>query len=682
MPVMPVRTTTVLSCLIVSLWLFASGAQAQTAALPEFPRLVERDGMQIRVHHPVIDRWVDYAVIEGWIPVEVTDPTADDTWIGAVRARARTTVDLDRRLVRLDDPEVVSTRFSDPATPQAVKDAAAGAVIGNRSEVMLDEILLSLADDFEPPVPVNSGAGFNRRPPRIVVSETPLNLLLIDQEPVQAPIEGTELDAVVNTDWDLFYHRPARTWYVINEGTWQTSSLLSSGDWDSTDRLPGDFQALSAGDRWASVREALPARLPTRPPTPLLISLEATELIVTAGPPRLESVPGTGGLEVVSNTERDLFRLDGTWYFVASGRWFQAASLDGNWQSVEELPEAFAQIPVDHGRSAVRRFVPGTLESALAYIEATLPQQTVVSAGSGPGQEVVYYGEPRFEPIPETRLERAVNTPSAVIRHNNAYYLNYEAAWYRSDQPTGPWKATIQVPDEIYTIPPNDPLYPVTFVRPLGNQPRDDEARFSYTEGYNGMYTIGRRVVQGTGWNYRPWVGTWSGYPMYLGYPPTYGWPRYGYWGPQGYWGHWAVYTPPQVLEFDGERRSVGGGPAEPSEMDPGKTRRGYDYSTLTQQRKAGGELSPYLADDLFVDPSGQVYRSTDDGWSRHDNGEWDTMAELERQYGVSSPAPQAPEGQQRQAYKQNQDDIERLERYRERRARSYNVHSNIYVRQ
>ncbi|MEE4175399.1 MAG: hypothetical protein V2I57_14200 [Xanthomonadales bacterium] len=675
------RIALLAACLIASLspcgW-----ALAQTAAPPDFPRVVEKDGTRIKVHHPIIDRWVDYAAIEGWIPVEVMERDTGETWIGAVRARARTAVDLDRRLVRLDDAEVLSTRFSDPETPEAIQSLAANAVIGNRSEVMLDEILLSLADDFEPPVPVNDGAGFNRRPPRIVVSESPLNLLLIDQEPVQAPIEGTELDVVVNTNWELFYHRPARLWYVINEGVWQTSSLLSSGSWTSTDRLPGDFESLATGDRWASVREALPARLPAQPPKPLLISLEATELIVIAGPPRLEAIPGTAGLEVVSNAERDLFRLDGLWYFVASGRWFRASELDGDWQAVDTLPEAFAKIPADHGRAHVRRFVPGTLESALAYIEATLPRQTVVSAGSGPGRDVVYYGEPRFEPIPETRLERAVNTPSAVIRHNNAYYLNQEAAWYRASTPTGPWKVTIQVPDEIYAIPPSDPLYPVTFVRPLGNPSRDDEARFAYTEGYNGMYTIDRRVVQGTGWNYRPWVGTWSGYPMYLGYPPTYGWPRYGYWGPRGYWGHWAMYSPPQVLEFESEPRGVGGGPAEPSEMDPRKTRRGYDYSTLTQQRQAGGELSPYLADDLFVDPSGQVYRQTDDGWSRHQDGEWDTMSQLERQYGVSSPQPQAPEGRQRQAYKQNEADIERMERYRERRAKSYNMHSTIYVRQ
>ncbi|MEM1411670.1 MAG: hypothetical protein AAGH19_04860 [Pseudomonadota bacterium] len=647
-------------------------------AAPDYPKTIEAEGMSLRVHHPVIDRWADYALLEGWIPVEVTDPEGV-TWVGAVRAQARTSVNLEARLVALRDKSVVATRFSDPKTPEAVKALAASTVLGSQQEVLLDEILLSLADDFEPPVAVNSGVGFNRRPPRIVVSETPLGLLLIDQEPVRAAIQGTSLEVVVNTDWDLFWHQQERLYYVINNGVWQTQSLLAMGGWNSTDRLPRDFEALAAGDRWQSVLEALPAQIPAVAPPEFLISLEPTELIVIDGAPKLQSVPGADGLEVVSNSERDLFRLAGNWYFLAAGRWFQTRDLAGNWSLVDELPEAFASIPPDHGRAHVRRSVPGTLESALAYIEATLPQERVVSSGSGPGQNVYYVGEPSFQPITNTTLERAVNTPFAVIRHNNFYYLNHEAAWYSASSPTGPWRATVQVPDEIYTIPPNDPLYHVTFVRPIGNQDDGSEARFQYTEGYNGRYTIGRQAVRGTGWSYSPWIGHPPSGPVYWGYPHTYGWGRYGYWGSPWYW---SSYPISQSFEIDGPVRGVGGTPANVSEQDPGVTRRGYDYATLAQQRGAGDTISPYLANDLFADPNGEVYRRTDDGWAKHNSsGEWDTMGELERQYGVSSPEPQAPEGQQRQAYRQNEEDIERMERYYERRSKSYNMYSTIYVR-
>jgi len=287
-------------------------------------------------------------------------------------------------------------------------------------------------------------------------------------------------------------------------------------------------------------------------------------------------------------------------------------------------------------------------------------------------------GDPRFEPITGTQVERAVNTPFAVIRHNNFYYLNHEAAWYSASSPTGPWRVTNLVPEEIYAIPPSDPLYYVTFVRPVGNQDRGDEARFEYTEGYNGRYTIGRQAVRGTGWSYSPWVSYPAGGPVYWGYPHTYGWHHRGYWGSPYYWATYPVVT--QRIEIDGPVRGVGGMPANVSEQDPEGTRRGYDYTTLAQQRGAGDTISPYLADDLFADPQGDVYRRTDQGWSKHDNGEWNTMADLERQYGVSSAQPQQPEGRQRQAYRQNEEDIERMERYYDRRAKSYNMSSTIYV--
>lgn len=673
----PFVRAALLAVLLLSLSRVAASTPAEP---PDYPRVVERNGMVMKVHHPVIDRWPDYSFLEVWIPVEVEAPDTG-AWVGAVRARVETEVDLEARIVRLRGREVVAARFEDPNTPDAVRALAADGVLGDRQTVLLDEVLLALADDFEPPVPVNDGAGFNRRPPRIVVSDAPLKLLLIDEQPVRAPIEGTALEVVINTNQDLFFHTGERLWYVLNDGAWQTQSLLASGAWTTTTDLPSDFDALAAGDRWPAVRDALPPRAPAAEPLPLLVSLEATELIVIDGAPVLQAIPGAEGLAVVANTERDLFRHDERWYFLAAGRWFVARDLDGRWSAVEDLPTAFADIPPDHGRARVRRSVPGTLESALAWLEATLPQAQVVRAGSGPGENVTYAGAPRFEPIEGTEVERAVNSSLAVIRHNNAYYLNFEAAWYRAESPGGPWRVTLVVPEEIYAIPPSDPLYPVTFVRPAGNQPREGEARFIYTEGYNGMYTIGRRAVTGTGWSYSPWTGYAAGSPVYRGYPHTYGWPHYGIgpWGPWGY-GPGAGYLPPRTVEFESEPRGVGGRPAAVAEQDPAVARRGYDYTTLTQQR-SDDTLSPYLADDLFADPEGRVYRRSDDGWDRHGEEGWSTMAELERQYGVKQTEPAAPVERQRQAYRQNEADIERMERYYQRRARSYNLHSEVIVR-
>ena len=61
-------------------------------------------------------------------------------------------------------------------------------------------------------------AGLNFDPPRIVVSEQPLRLMLIDSAPVRLPIEGTRLEFVVNTDWTVFHDLASRSWFLLDGG--------------------------------------------------------------------------------------------------------------------------------------------------------------------------------------------------------------------------------------------------------------------------------------------------------------------------------------------------------------------------------------------------------------------------------------------------------------------------------
>ena len=57
-----------------------------------------------------------------------------------------------------------------------------------------------------------------------------------------------------------------------------------------------------------------------------------------------------------SNTDSDVFRYgkDGDFYYVITGRWFKAPSLDGPWTfTTLELPADFKDIPLEHPRSRV-----------------------------------------------------------------------------------------------------------------------------------------------------------------------------------------------------------------------------------------------------------------------------------------------------------------------------------------
>ena len=98
--------------------------------------------------------------------------------------------------------------------------------------------------------------------------------------------------------------------------------------------------------------------------------------------------------------------------------------------------------------------------------------------------KVEYDGTPRFEKIEGTDMRYATNTADSVIRVEDGYYCCRQAVWYVSDSPTGPWQVCDSVPGEIYTIPPDSPLYYVTHVHVYGATP--EVVYEGYQPGYLG----------------------------------------------------------------------------------------------------------------------------------------------------------------------------------------------------
>lgn len=376
-----------------------------------------------------------------------------------------------------------------------------------------------------------SQAQLNFHPPRIVVSDHPMELMLIDGPPANVPIAGTQLDFVVNTDWDVFQHREDKTWYILRDGAWLTNNMLSSGDWIDTTELPGDFLTLQVNSDWPRVAEALPPRKPASPALPITISYEPTELVLIDGDMQLEAIGGDG-LQYVNNTRNDLFFYGERYYLLLSGRWFSTKSFKRQWHPVKNLPAVFAGIPDKHPRARVLASVPGTPQAEQAVAEASKPRIATVRADAGKDQEVPYAGEPSFVAIEGTNLRRAENTPFQVIQHNNFYYLCYEGAWYASSDPRGPWRVATEVPEAIYDIPPTDPAYNVTFVRLESFDDSSKEVAYKATSGYYSRYYNGSTMVYGTGWYYPGYYNR----SVYWRYPHTYGYGRY--WGgyyPYGY---------------------------------------------------------------------------------------------------------------------------------------------------
>ena len=444
---------------------------------------------------------------------------------------ADTVVDFSERKVVLKSLKPGKSSGLSSTQDQLARDYLAGIRVG----LDLDDVVRALPADFEIPQQASAGPQLNFSPPRIVVSSRPMRLLLIDGPPAQVSIPATEVEFVVNTDWDVFHDKTSGVWYILDDGHWITNNFLSSGDWRRTAELPRDFLTLQVSSEWPQVAAAMPPVKAADKPAPFTISYEPTELVVIDGEARLEAIGGSG-LQYVANTESDLFIYGDRYYYLASGRWFYTKSLDRQWFAVKNLPGVFSEIPENHPRSRVLAAVPGTRAARHAMIEAAIPRTATVAIGAASELEIPYVGEPSFVAIQGTPLRRAENTPFQVIQHNNFFYLCHEAAWYSSSQPQGPWEAAREVPEAIYTIPATDPAYNVTFVKLDSFDDSSGRAAYVSTSGYYSAYYTGNSIVYGTGWYY---PGYYHG-SAYWRYPHTYG--RYGWHG--GYYGAWGPYWP------------------------------------------------------------------------------------------------------------------------------------------
>lgn len=496
-------------------------AAVETSATPDpasFPRTVESDAGVVVVHTPQIDAWPDFGSVDARVAVEVT-PTGESTPVyGVAQFTAATDANLELRVVAVEDIEITVTSFPvpDEARREQLDEIVRGAVQSKTHYVPLDVMLSYIAPDAA--LPEQPGLSFE--PPPIFYSSAPAVLLITDGEPLLAPIPGTDLQYVVNTNWDLFRYRD-REWYLRHASRWLKNKNLS-GDWKFDNSLPKDFNKLPDDGNWSAVMDAIPPMKARADPPVVFVSDRPAELIVTDGQPQHRTVGGPG-LEYVEDTESNVFRYERQYYYLVSGRWFRAGTLRGPWEHVKELPEIFATIPRDHEKGHVLAAVPNTDDARLAALEAALPRKATISRAAGKDLAVFYQGEPRFERVPGTGVERAINSPNDVFRVNRVYYVCDNAIWYRSEAAEGPWIVADEIPAEIYTIPASSPSYHVTYVQI--DESDSDSVSTSYSSGYFGVYVGFGVAMYGSGYYY----------PSYYGYYPYGGYPYYPYYYPYPY---------------------------------------------------------------------------------------------------------------------------------------------------
>ncbi|HSS70341.1 MAG TPA: hypothetical protein VLQ46_06765, partial [Casimicrobiaceae bacterium] len=692
------------------------------AAADVWPHTIERSDGSATVYQPQVVSWPEFRTLNARMVLGVQPTGAKAATLGTIEVTFSTAVDRSQRVVVLTDPKLVSANFPmfDAARLSALEDkirAALAEMSVKRVPIAMVTASLRSQVDKPPEVPLDN------TPPKIFASTRPASLVVFDGEPVLAPIAGTTLSYAVNTNWDVFSDSASKRWFLLYNSGW-LSAPDAKGPWRPAGTLPAAFSALPADANFADVKKQIPGlRIAERDAPAVFVSTGPAAIIVTNGPPRWTKITGTS-LQYASNTDAALFRDTATdrLYYLLSGRWFSAATLEGPWAfATAVLPADFARIPASGPVGFVLPSVPGTPQAQEAVLEAQVPQQATLSRDTAK-LTVVYGGAPQFVPIAGTSLAYATNTSFAVIQSTEGYFSCYQGAWFAAPAPAGPWVLATSVPQVIYTVPPSSPVYPCTYVRVYTSTPTT--VTYGYTSGYTMSYVSAGVIVYGTGYHYPPYIYP-APIPIYYPYPYTYAAASYynpttgawGYrgavygpyggvarggtyynpttgawahggaiygpnggagafsaynpttgsyahgsavWGPDGAsanaswynantgrsvttqqnanaygrWGSSTITTPTQTIHTQSQSGARGSeGSFSSSTGAEGAGARGAGGNSAGAVKTASGQV--------YAGADGNVYKKTNDGWQKYDNGSWNTVnkstAEQQRTASSSS---------------------------------------------
>ena len=635
---------------------------------------------QLVIYEPQIANWDNQKHLVAYAAVSHIAKGEQKPALGTIKFETDTEVALEQRLVKFSKLKITETNFQ--TLPKEQVQGIVSEIEKNLPDedriIALDRVLAYVDKSTINPKNID---GLNSNPPRIFLTKTPSILVSFDGEPIWSPIKDNELKYAVNTNWDIFRHEPTGMYYLRYDNTWLRATDVKA-QWSYAGKLPDSFNKLPDDDNWKDVKANLPGLRAKSLPA-VFVTTDPTELIYIEGEPNYVPVPNTG-LYWISNTESDLFRLgkDGPVFFLVAGRWFKSPELGGFWTfATPTLPEDFKKISLEHPRSRVLASVPGTPQAQEAVLLAQIPQYARVNKKEITAPEVNYQGEPQYENIQGTQLQRAANTDKEIIKVGETYYMCFQGIWFMANTAKGPWTLATSVPDEVYKIPANSPAHSVTYVTVQDDDDTDDWVTYAAYAGYSGLMIGWGCAVWGTGWYYPPYYWYGGYYPVYYPYWRTYGYGswynpytgRYGtagrIYGPYGGVGFGARYNPgtgtysrgafaygpygargaaeaynPRTGTYAKTRQGSGvygswGSTSVQRGDDWVNTKRftnssgnttrvtrGDQGGMISRRGPDGGGFVGQRGENVYAGRDGNVYRRDQNGnWSKWENGSWNS---------------------------------------------------------
>ena len=588
-------------------------------------------GARLVFYEPQVADWADQKKIVMYAAVSYAGRDQQTPALGTLRIEAGTRLSPEDRLVDFSRFTITSAAF--PTLSPGQLDAAIreidASVPRDERVIGLDRVLAAV--DMRQVMPRNVD-GVRADPPFVFYSTTPAVLVNLDGDPIWSPTRDRDLRFAVNTSWDLVEHLPSSSYYLRVGTTWMKATDIE-GPWNPAGRLPDGLLKLPDGDRWKNARAAS-AHPAAGGPSAVFVRRKPAELILLRGTPVYVPVAGTG-LMWVSNTDSDVFRVGkaGPIYYLVSGRWFRAPDFKGPWTfATPALPDDFRKIPLEHPRARVLTSVPGTTRALEAVLLAQIPQTARVKRAEIMAPDVVYQGEPQFQPIEQATVARAVNTDKEIVRVSSAirggldhYYLCYDGVWFVSTSATGPWTLAESVPSAVYSIPISSPAYRVT--RVTVESVDEESVVYAADAGYTGIVVAWGCAVWGTGWRHAPYVGWSSAGPVYYPRDASYG-AGAVYKGSDGAFVPTATRAQGGLLWGPGSRVYGRWGVTAVERGEQwAKALRFPNWATgaapATQGR--GGAISRrgLEAGDLFAGHDGNVYRYQNGAWQKYERAGW-----------------------------------------------------------
>ena len=622
-----------------------ASTSADVSASKKWPREMKVSNAEITVYQPQLETF-DNNKLTCRAAVSIKRDNSDKRDYCAIWMKAVVDTDKTTRMVKLRDLTV--SKIAYPGVSEKVKKSLGNIIrkhiLKADLSISLDR-LLAMLDTVKKQGKTDSK--FGDQVPEFFFSKEPAILVSIDGEPVMRDL-GDGVSQVANTRYLIALDSADKKYYLKCAGNWFSAEKVL-GAWSPVTKVPEKIAAL--GKKEDSTEKADDVKdIPK-----IFVSTKPAELIQSFGEPELGHIPNTS-LSYLKNSDNDIFRDESNQklYLLASGRWFTSYRKEGPWEYIQsdKLPKDFSKIPADSPKANVLASIAGTEEAKDAVMESYIPQTATIKRGSVT-LDIEYDGEPEFKPIDGTSMEYAVNTQTPVVKLNNKYYACDNGAWYESASPKGNWDVCVQVPDEIYTIPPSCPIYNATFVKVYDSD--DDSVDVGYTSGYDDSYVYGGAMIYGTGFlYYRWWRHHWCPRPVTYGARYRYNhhngrWNRYDrYRDRAGKYVAWNHRKTPKVrpLPARGDGRYRGKQPVT-------RPYNAYKHNKGTIKKAAGtrdirkpATSQKRLANNVYAGKDGKIYRHGLEGWQQNNKGKWQSTKPVQRvpkAKPVTRPKPNRP---------------------------------------